>query len=146
MPARELIELMSTSLVQESAKAGLNARRLRAGDSQPDVGWLVRGMFTQVDEGNRLNRAVIGFGAGQTGLQLVVAIDDAQGTPKPFYELDTSATSGKAPGAVITLNPYVAIAKFALSSRDLEQNVKQAAAKIAADGASRVSSVGGPSR
>ncbi|PYO11692.1 MAG: hypothetical protein DMD75_10040 [Candidatus Rokuibacteriota bacterium] len=125
----------------------MNARRLRAGDSQPDVGWLIRGIFTQVDEGNRLHRAVIGFGAGQTELQLVVAIDDlAQGTPKPFYELDTSATSGKAPGAVITLNPYVAIAKFALSSRDLEQNVKQAAAKIAADGASRVSSVGGPSR
>jgi hypothetical protein len=43
-------------------------------------------------------------------------------------------------------NPYVAIAKFALSSRDLEQNVKQAAAKIAADVASRVSSAGGPSR
>jgi len=145
--ARELIELMSTSLVQESTKAGLNARRLRAGDSQPDVGWLICGIFTQVDEGNRLHRAVIGFGAGQTELQLVVAIDDlAQGTPKPFYELDTSATSGKAPGAVITLNPYVAIAKFALSSRDLEQNVKQAAAKIAADGASRVSSAGGPSR
>jgi hypothetical protein len=145
--ARELIELMSTSLVQESTKAGLNARRLRAGDSPPDVGWLVRGIFTQVDEGNRLHRAVIGFGAGQTELQLVVAIDDlAQGTPKPFYELDTSATSGKAPGAVITLNPYVAIAKFALSSRDLEQNVKQAAAKIASDVASRVSSAGGPSR
>ena len=90
----------------------MNARRLRAGDSQPDVGWLICGIFTQVDEGNQLHRA----------------------------------TSGKAPGAVITLNPYVAIAKFALSSRDLEQNVKQAAAKIAADGASRVSSVGGPSR
>jgi hypothetical protein len=60
------------------------------------------------------------------------------------YELDTAAASGKAPGAVITLNPYVAIAKFALSARDLEQNVKQTAAKIAADVASRVSSAGRP--
>jgi hypothetical protein len=33
-----------------------------------------------------------------------------------------------------------------LSARDLEQNVKQTAAKIAADVASRVSSPGGPAR
>ncbi len=145
--ARELVELMSTSLVQESVKAGLNAKRLKAGDAQPADGWLVRGVFTQVGEGNRLHRAVIGFGAGQTDVQLVVKIDDlAQGTPKPFYELDSSATSGKAPGALITLNPYVAVAKFALSNRDLEQNVKQAAAKIATDLASRVSSAGGAPR
>ena len=104
----------------------------------------VRDVFTQVDEGNRLRRAVIGFGAGQTGLQLAVAIDDlAQGAPRPFYELDTTAASGKAPGAVITLNPYVAIARFALSARDLEQSVKQTAAKIAADVASRVSTSSG---
>ena len=104
-------------------------------------------MFTQVDEGNRLQRAVIGFGTGQTELQLVVAIDDlTQGAPKPLYELDTGASSGKAPGAVIMLNPYVAIAKFALSSRDLEQNVKQAAAKIAADLAARTARAGAPAR
>jgi len=116
VPARELIELMSTSLVQESAKAGLNARRLRAGDSQPDVGWLVRGMFTQVDEGNRLHRAVIGFGAGQTGLQRVVAIDDAQGTPKPFYELDTSATSGNAPGYADGASGFSKSARLSMAS------------------------------
>jgi len=82
--ARELIDLMSTTLVQDLAKAGLSARRLSAGDPRPATGWLVRGVFTQVDEGNRLHRAVIGFGAGQTDLQLAVAIDDlAQGVPRP---------------------------------------------------------------
>jgi hypothetical protein len=141
--ARELIELMSTTLVQNLAQAGLNAQRLRANAPQPAAGWLVRGVFTEVGEGNRLQRAMIGFGAGQTDLQIAVAIDDlAGGTPRPFYELDTTAASGKAPGAVITLNPYVAVAKFALSGRDLEQNVKQTAGRIAADVASRVSSRG----
>jgi len=42
------------------------------------------------------------------------------------------------------LNPYVAVAKFALSSRDLEQNVKQTAGKIAADVASRASKAAAP--
>jgi len=74
-------------------------------------------MFTQVDEGNRLHRAVIGFGAGQTGLQLVVAIDDlAQGTPKPFYELDTSATSGKAPGYADGASGFSKSARLSMAS------------------------------
>jgi hypothetical protein len=49
-------------------------------------------VFAQVGEGNHLRRAVIGFGAGETELQVMVAIDDlSQGAPEPFYELDASA-------------------------------------------------------
>jgi Domain of unknown function (DUF4410) len=145
--ARELVDLMSTTLVQDLIKAGLNARRLPLAESPPASGWLVRGVFTQVDEGNRLRRAVIGFGAGQTELQLAVAIDDlAQGVPKPFYELDTTAASGKLPGAVITVNPYVAAARFVLAGHDLEHNVKQTSAKIAADLALRLESPRGPTK
>jgi Domain of unknown function (DUF4410) len=145
--ARELIDLMSTTLVQDLVKAGLNARRLTPAEPPPANGWLVRGVFTQVGEGHRLVRAVIGFGAGQTELQLAVAIDDlAQGAPKPLYELDTTAASGKLPGAVITMNPYVAAARFVLAGHDLEQNVKRTAAKIATDLASRVGGQPEPTR
>ncbi len=139
--ARELVDLMSTSLVEDLAKAGLTARRLSAGDPRPTSGWLVRGVFTQVDEGNRIRRAVIGFGAGQTQMQLVVAVDDlAQGIPRPFYEVDMTAESGKAPGAgpIVALSPAAAAARFVLSGGDLERSVKQAAAKIATDLAGRV--------
>jgi hypothetical protein len=143
--ARELVDLMSTSLVEDLTKAGLKARRLSAGEAPPAEGWLVRGVFTRVDEGNRVRRAVIGFGEGQTELQLVVAVNElAQGVPKPLYELSTSADSGKQPGAVITLNPYVAAAKFVLSSRDLETNLRQTASVIAADITQRVQNQGGP--
>jgi hypothetical protein len=114
--ARELVDLMSTSLVENLAQAGLQALRWRASEPLPAAGWLVRGVFTQVDEGHRLRRAAIGFGAGQTELQVVVSVDDlAQGVPRPLYELNTSADSGRVPGAIITLNPYVAAARFVLS-------------------------------
>jgi hypothetical protein len=139
--ARELVDLMSTSLVENLTKAGLTAHRLAAGAPQPADGWLLRGIFTEVDEGNRIRRAVVGFGAGQTQLQLVVAVEDlARGVPRPFYEVDTAADSGKAPGAgpVIVLNPAVGAARFVLAGSDLDRNVKQAAAKIAADLAARV--------
>src|SRR5204862_3476758 len=42
--ARELIELMSNALVDDLAKAGLVARRLRVDEAAPARGWLVRGI------------------------------------------------------------------------------------------------------
>jgi uncharacterized protein DUF4410 len=130
--ARQLVELMSSSLVKELRDRGVPVRRLGKGEALPVNGWLVRGVFTSVQEGNQLRRAVVGFGAGTTDLQAVVSIDDlTAGAPKPLYEVETSADSGKLPGAVITLNPYVAAARFVLSDGDLDRNVKQTAARIA---------------
>jgi hypothetical protein len=137
--ARDIVELMSKSLVKDLDDKGLATRRLARGESLPAYGWLVRGVFTNVQEGNQLRRAVIGFGAGSTDLQVLVTIDDlATGAPKPLYEVQTSADSGKLPGAVITLNPYVAAARFVLAGGDLDRNVKQTAAQIAEQTARRV--------
>jgi hypothetical protein len=130
--ARELVELMSNSLVQDLAGKGVQVRRIQAGGEPPAQGWLVRGVFAEVQEGNQLRRAIIGFGAGHTELQVLVAVDDlTRGAAQPMYEVDTQANSGKIPGAVITLNPYVAAARFVLSGKDLDRNVKQTAARIA---------------
>ncbi len=143
--SRELVDLMSVSLIKELGKRKLNASRMGSTDVLPVEGLLVRGVFIHVEEGNRLRRAAIGFGSGETELQLAVSVDDlGQGTPKPLYELDTRADSGKLPGAVITLNPYVAAAKFALSGRDLEKNVKQTAAKIADNISGRIRNQASP--
>jgi hypothetical protein len=130
--SKELVELMSKSLLKELRKRNLTASRLGASEAMPVDGLLVRGVFVNVEEGNRLRRAVIGFGSGASGLQVVVSVDDLeQGSLKPLYELDTRAGSGKMPGAVITLNPYVAAAKFVFSGRDLDRNIKKTASKIA---------------
>ena len=137
--ARQLVELMSSSLLKELRDKGVSARRLEKGEAPPVDGWLVRGVFTSVQEGNQLRRAVVGFGAGTTDLQAVVSIDDlTAGAPKPLYEVDTSADSGRLPGAVITLNPYVAAARFVLSDGDLDRNVKQTAARVAEQMARRL--------
>ncbi len=136
--ARELVDLMSSSLVKELVDLGLDARRLGPGERNPSQGLLVRGVFARVDEGNRLKRAVVGFGAGETELQVLVSVSDlAQGSPVPLYELNAGAESGKMPGAVITMNPYAAAAKFVLSDRDLDKSVRKTAGKIAADIAAR---------
>ena len=61
-----------------------------------------------------------------------------RGAPKPMYEAETRADSGKLPGAAITLNPYVAAARFVLAGGDLDRNVKQTAAQIAEQTARRL--------
>ena len=138
--ARHITDLMADTLVDDLTKAGLAARRVPAALLTPaGAGWLVRGTFLQVDEGNRLRRAVVGFGAGETHMQVAVAIDDlAHGTPAPFYELDTSAESRPLPGAAVKLNPYVVAARFVLAGHDLDTNVKDTAHDIAKTVVARV--------
>jgi hypothetical protein len=132
--AQQIVDLMANSLVKDLSKLGFNALRPPAGRPIPTEGWLVRGIFTEVQEGNRLQRAMIGFAQGQTDIQVVTTIDDlSHGPPKPLYELATNASSGNTPGAAPTLvlGPYGAAARFVMAGEDLDKNVRQTAVEIA---------------
>ncbi len=134
--ARQLVDLMANSLVKDLAGAGFNARRLPSGTPPPVDGWLLQGVFTEVQEGNRLQRAMIGLGQGQTDLQVVVSMENlSKGPPKPLYEISTDASSGNKPGAapVIAVNPYAAAARFVMSGQDLNKNVRHTASQIVAE-------------
>ncbi len=139
--ARQLVDAMGNSVVKNLSKAGLSATRLAPHAPLPTAGWLVRGVFTEVQEGNRVRRAIIGLGSGQTELQVVTTIDNlSQGPPKPLYEVDTKASSGKSPGAAPTLalGPYGAAARFVMAGKDLDKNVEQTGSQIATQIAQRV--------
>lgn len=130
--ARDLVETMAKSIVDDLRKDGIASERLTPGAPLPASGWLVRGVFLQVDAGNRLRRAAIGFGAGATDLQVVSSVDRlGAGQPRPLYTVDADAQSRKLPGAAVTLNPYVAAARFVMAGHDLDRNAKDTAAKIA---------------
>lgn len=131
--AHSLAEDMQQDVVQDLTKKGLAAQRLAPSETLPTQGWLVRSTILRMDEGDRLRRAVIGFGEGQTNLQVAVAIDNlsAGQPPVPLYQMQTEAQSGKSPGAVVTMNPYSAAAQFVLAGHDLEHNVQKTASQIA---------------
>ncbi len=134
--ARHLVDEMSKALVQDLRKAGFDARRCSTNVPWPTAGWLVRGVFANVDQGNQLRRAVVGFGAGKTLLQIVVDISElGAGAPRKFYEANTQADSGTAPGAgpTIILGPAGLAARVVIAGKDLDRNVRQTAAKIAAE-------------
>ena len=128
--ARKLVDTMSKSLVDDLHKAGYKAQRLGPDDPTPKEGALLTGVFTEVDEGNRMHRALIGFGAGSAKMDLYVTMSDLSSPQKPLYNLAQEDTSGKKPGAAITLNPYVAAAKFAMEKNAPEKTVKKTASEI----------------
>ena len=134
--AQEVIDLMANSLVKDLKKAGFSAVRIRPDSPFPSQGWLLRGIFTDVNEGNRFQRSMIGFGEGATDVQLVAVMSDlAKGPPTPLYDVATAAKSGKWPGAAPTVvfGPWGAAARFVLAGKDLDQNVKQTATRITED-------------
>jgi len=70
--------------------------------------WLLRGEFVRVNQGSRLLRGAIGFGAGATKLETrVQVIDLSTGDGKPFLTFSTTGGSNAEPGAItsITTDP-----------------------------------------
>jgi hypothetical protein len=130
--AHAMVDLMAASITDDLIGDGVPAQRLYPGEPRPTQGWLVRGVVTELDEGNQLRRAMVGFGAGASELSLWVGVTDLARNPDaPFYTLDTSDSSGKMPGAIVKLNPYVAAAKFVMSRHSSERDVKKTASAIA---------------
>lgn len=136
----QIVALMTQTLQADLQKNGIDARILPPGSAWPTSGWLVRGVFLSADEGNRLRRAVIGLNSGQAQLQVAAALDalSETGAPAPLYSLTEQQASTPIPGAIVTLNPYVAATKFALDAHDLDAETKRVAQKIADQVAAKV--------
>ncbi|HVM97165.1 MAG TPA: DUF4410 domain-containing protein [Candidatus Acidoferrales bacterium] len=83
---------------------GMAARINQRGDPVPSESLMVVGKFLNVDEGNRLRRLVIGFGAGGSQLDAQVGVYYVQGGNfQKLVEFSTHADSGQMPGAAVTL-------------------------------------------
>jgi hypothetical protein len=129
--AKEIVAEMANYLTDDLKKAGVDARRIPPGQALPTVGWQIRGVFLSVDEGNRLQRAIVGFGAGQSNFQVAVSLDDLSNPNlPPLYEQTEEGTSKDKPGAVIKLNPYVVAAKFVMAGQDEKSTIKNTAGQI----------------
>jgi uncharacterized protein DUF4410 len=129
--AKKIVDLMANSIVSDLQKAGYKTERLLPGMEKPAMGAWLHGVFTEVDEGNRMHRAMFGFGSGEAKMGLYVTLTDLAAPQKPLYESADQGDSGKKIGAAITMNPYVAAAKFVMEKNAPEKTVKKTAGEIA---------------
>jgi hypothetical protein len=136
---------MSKSIAADLQKHGYKAERLESSNAPPSSGAWVHGVFTEVDEGNRRRRAIIGFGTGQATMDLYVTLTDPANPDKPLYDMAKQDDIGKKIGAVITMNPYVAAAKFVMEKNASEKEVKKTASQIATEVVKQLNGYGTPS-
>lgn len=129
--AKHIVDEMADALTDDLRKAGVDARRNAPGQPLPTVGWQVRGVFLSVDDGNRLRRAMVGLGAGQTEIQVAVSCDSLSAADlPPLYQAVDEADSKGMPGAAIKLNPYVIAARFVMASGDEKKTINRTARQI----------------
>jgi len=100
--------------------------------------WLVRGEFITVQQGSRLLRSALGFGAGQTVMETRVRVYDlAQNPETPFLTFSTTGGSGAEPGALaggITTDPLqLAIGGVSGAAHGLSEDTKRTAREITAE-------------
>lgn len=137
--AQDLVELLSQSLVEELNAKGLSASRASRFDKLEAKGVLVQGKFVELDEGDPLKRAAVGFKQGATNMELTVTIMKfSLGESQPEKTLDLkSSTGSKGPGGLLGLaicgNPYALAAKFVLSKRAPKKDVRKLAKEIAGE-------------
>jgi hypothetical protein len=132
--ARQLVELLSNTIVRELNNSGIYASRLAPGAFTPSAGLLVGGEFLEVDEGNRMRRAMVGFGAGSEEVKVQVEVYDLAKDPNsPFLVYGAGEEGRKGPGAVVFKNPYAAAARYVLSRNATEKDVVKLGNQIAAD-------------
>ena len=132
--ARQFVELLSNTIVAGLNNAGISASRLGPGAFAPSIGLLVGGEFLEVDEGNRMRRAMVGFGAGSEEVKVQVEVYDLAKDPNsPFLVYGAGEEGRKGPGAVAFRNPYAAAARYVLSRKATEKDVVKLGNQIAAD-------------
>jgi Domain of unknown function (DUF4410) len=95
---------MANAMVQELQSLGFTARTVARGAQISGQNILiVDGEFTDINEGNRLRRMVIGLGVGASTLDTKVQVYQmANGTTQQIMDFTTHADSGEMPGAALT--------------------------------------------
>ena len=107
---REVAEGFAVELVKRIQRLGLPAERAAAGQAAPAGSLAITGQFLSIDEGNRMRRTMIGFGAGQSEVRALaqVALQTAHG-PLLAEEFETSGASARTPGVAPLIGPGLAV-------------------------------------
>jgi len=130
--AKRITDTLAQSIVAELTDKGVNSRRIARGEEPPSGTWLMEGDFVEYGEGDRVKKAVIGFGSGSASMGVRVRMSEVMdGGVRPLYDTATNGKKNRMPGAVVTKNPYVAGAKFVVAKNAPDREVKKLGKEIA---------------
>ncbi len=114
---RALAARISEKLVQEILALGMPAERSGSGRPASLNDILIRGEFLSINEGSRVARMVIGFGAGASKLQTVAqAYQVGEDGLRRLGELEVEAKGGKMPGMIVPVGAGAIAGRAAVSA------------------------------
>ena len=122
---KTLVQALNQSVARATAGDGMMATQSNC--------WIVRGQFVIVDQGSRAMQAGVGFGAGQSHVEVRAQLYTLDNPDQPFLVFDTNGASGHMPGAVVIPNPYVAAAKFVMAKKEPEKETKKIGQQMAVE-------------
>ena len=101
----DLQAMMTTGITVDLSKRLIPAVAAKKGHlPKHENAWVIRGEFVLVNQGSRLLRGTVGFGAGATKLETRVRVYDlSTGSDKPFLTFSTTGGSNAEPGMIPTL-------------------------------------------
>jgi hypothetical protein len=107
----EVRTVAADELVKGIQNLGLPAQRVSSSTLLPKGALGITGQFLNVDEGNKGARLVVGFGKGQSRVDLRIQLyeygldqsrSEPETVPTKLLEFETHADSGSMPGAIVT--------------------------------------------
>jgi hypothetical protein len=106
---RMLGEKVAEALVKEILNMGMPAERAKTGPPPSAGNLLIKGEFVTIDEGDRMKRMLIGFGAGAAELKSLVEIYQVTADGSRFLASGEVATKGgRMPGMLVPVAGGVA--------------------------------------
>jgi len=134
--ARRTLTALRLDLTEALQKAGFSVASFPPQSGRPDHGILLRGVFTEPDEYNRVRRVLLGSGSPSTKFVLYVGASNLARPDQPLYQLVPFNAPGFPVetrfGPLITVNSYLPISSFDLPRLPSDDDLKRTAAAIAA--------------
>jgi hypothetical protein len=121
--ARRLIDFFSTTLLHTLQKSGYAAAPQLG--ARPSNGVLIRGIFTEYDDMNRVRRAILGSASASPKFALYVGIFNLSHPDQPLYEPAAVQSPDNRYGPIITLNNYIPLAKYELDKKPTQEDVRR---------------------
>lgn len=129
---QNLQQMLSTALVTEIPEHLVAAQAVNTLPPQSNA-WVVCGRFIRVNQGSRLLRSTIGFGAGGTKMETQVFVYNlADNARAPFLTFETTGGSGAAPGMISPSPVTAAIGAVGGAAKGLSADTKRTSRMITA--------------
>jgi hypothetical protein len=125
--------MTARNVVSALRRNGYDARRLYWNQPRPDKGLVIRGVFAESDEQDRVRRLLFGGPSPSPKMILYVGVNNLKNSDQPLYALANPPAPDNRYGPVITVTSYSPAARFELAKKPSDDEIKDIASQIVAD-------------